>query len=346
MNKLSLTDREWKEFVIEDIFEVKRGTRYVKSKQKPGDYPYISSTAFNNGVDNFTVPTKRNKLYKGFVGINNSGSVGVAFYHPYEAVVSDHVTMLKNEYITNMYIGLFIATVLESCNQNRYSFNYEMNNNRLKRSKIILPVKSEGSPDYEFMEAYMKQIEKTIDCSLLKELDSKAEKYNTLTLDNITWKEYTIEDAFESVESSPYSWDYNALDEKVKKEKEIPYVTRTSRNNGVSSFIKDLTDEGFPPIEGNCLTIGLDTGTVNYQPGPFYTGQNIHIVRHSKFNKHNALFIIPLIEQSLEKFGWGGFSATLGRFRKTKIMLPSNDDGIDWGFMERYIKSLPHAELL
>jgi len=56
---------------------------------------------------------------------------------------------------------------------------------------------------------------------LLKELDSKAEKYNTLTLDNITWKEYTIEDAFESVESSPYSWDYNALDEKVKKRKKF-----------------------------------------------------------------------------------------------------------------------------
>lgn len=345
MNKLSLHSREWKEFVVEDVFRIKRGSRYVKSKQRPGDYPYISSTAFDNGVDNFTIPTRKNKLYEGFVGINNSGSVGVAFYHPYEAVVSDHVTMCKNEYITDMYIGLFIATVLENCNKNRYSFNYEMNNKRLNRSKIILPVNSEGSPDYEFMEEYMKQLEETLDYSLLENLINEGTRTNDFTLDT-NWKEYKMEDAFEVVDSSPYSWDYNAIEERHKRIKEIPYVTRTSRNNGVSSWIKNLTEEGFTPIEGNCFTIGLDTGTVNYQPAPFYTGQNIHIVRHSKLNKYNALFILPFIEQSLQKFGWGGFSATLGRFRKTKIMLPTSKDDIDWELMENYIKSLPHAFLL
>lgn len=162
---LSLRDREWKPFFVQDIFEkIKRGKRYVKSEQIPGDVPYISSKAVNNGVDNFTVPTKKNKLQEGgFIGINNSGSVGFTFYHPYSAVVSDHVTICSNDYSDNMYIALFLATILQQCNENKYSFNYEMNEPRLKRSQIILPVNDSGEPDYNFMEEYMKQVEKALD---------------------------------------------------------------------------------------------------------------------------------------------------------------------------------------
>jgi len=344
LNNLSLNDVDWKEFIVENIFTTQRGSRYVKSKQKPGNYPYVSSSALENGVDNFTVPTSKNKLHKGFIGVNNSGSVGYVFYHPYQAVVSDHVTMCSNEYVTNMYVGLFIAAVLEYSAKNKYAFNYEINNDRLKRSRILLPVNSEGSPDYEFMAEYMKQLEDTL--PLLEELNDENSGNVNLSFDSVKWEEYMIEDAFETVDSSPYSWDYNSLEENIKNKEEVPYVTRTSRNNGVTSWIKDLTEKGFEPIEGNCITIGLDTGTINYQPAPFYTGQNIHIVRDSKLNKYNALFVLPLIEQSLDKFGWGGFSATLGRFRKTKIMLPITNNEIDWGFMEQYIKSLPSAGFL
>src|SRR5699024_8155346 len=53
-----------------------------------------------------------------------------------------------------------------------------------------------------------------------------------------------------------------------------------------------------------------------------------------------ALFIVPLIEQALEKFGWGGYSATLGRFRKTRFVKPAKNGDPDWSFMENYAKEL------
>src|SRR5690606_2157938 len=99
-------------------------------------------------------------------------------------------------------------------------------------------------------------------------------------------------------------------------------------------------------IPGNCLTIGLDTATVNYQPSSFYTGQNIHLVRDPDLNKFTALFVMPLIEQSLKKFGWGGFSATLTRFKKTRILLPNKEGRPDWEYMEKYIKSLTYSKLI
>ena len=41
----------------------------------------------------------------------------------------------------------------------KYNFNREINDQRLKRETIILPVEDEGNPDYEYMEQYMINIE-------------------------------------------------------------------------------------------------------------------------------------------------------------------------------------------
>lgn len=159
-------------------------------------------------------------------------------------------------------------------------------------------------------------------------------------LKDVDWKEFVIEDVFEVVESSPYSLDYNRLDKQIRDKKEVAYVTRSSQNNGVSNFIADMSTKNKRPINGNCITIGLDTATINYQTSSFYTGQNIHIVRDKRLNKYSALFIIPLLKKSLEKFGWGGYSATLGRFKSTRIMLPINNGLIDWAFMENFMKQV------
>lgn len=346
---LLLSDRNWKAFSVEDIFKkIKRGRRFVLSAQKKGEYPYISSRSSNNGIDSFTLPTSKNVLFSQSVGINNSGSVGIAFFHPYKAIFSDHVTTCISPAIKNRYIGLFLVTALENGSKNRYSFNYEMNDYRLKRSKILLPVDSNGKPDYDFMENYMRQVETDLDLTLLNSVSNLQfeENPHQINLDKIRWESYIIGDVF-NVASSPYSLDYNALPDSVKSSKQVPYVTRTSKSNGISSFIKDMSDNGQAPIPGNCITVGLDTATVNYQSLPFYSGQNIHILRNDNLNKHNAIFLIPLLEKSLEKFGWGGFSATLGRFRKNKILLPANIAGnIYWALMEEYIRSIRSSNFL
>ena len=83
---------EWKEFFFTDIFkEVKRGKRLTKANQKEGDIPYVSSTALNNGIDNFISNNKGVRKYKNNLSIANSGSVGSCFYHKYEYIASDHI---------------------------------------------------------------------------------------------------------------------------------------------------------------------------------------------------------------------------------------------------------------
>jgi Type I restriction modification DNA specificity domain len=163
---------------------------------------------------------------------------------------------------------------------------------------------------------------------------------SNLSLEGLEWGEFIIEEVFDEVDSSPYSLDYSHIDKKYKEVDEIAYVTRSALNNGIAYLIGDMSEDGKPPVPGNWLTVGLDTATVKYQSTPFYTGQNIHIVRDKNINRYTALFIIPLIEKSLAKFGWGGYSATLGRFRQTRFLLPVKDNEPDWTFMENYMRQI------
>lgn len=156
-----LKELNWKAFDIHDVFpDVKRGKRLKTDDHIVGNMPYVSSSAVNNGVDNFIGNKDGIRIFNDCITLANSGSVGTAFYHPYSFVASDHVTKLKNAKFTK-YIYLFIATIANRLSE-KYSFNREINDKRLGREKIMLPVDDNDQPDYAFMEAYMKGVEKRL----------------------------------------------------------------------------------------------------------------------------------------------------------------------------------------
>lgn len=152
-----LSEKNWKEFFLIDLFsDIQRGKRLTKSRQKLGYVPYISSTASNNGVDNFIGNTDKVRIFSNCLTIANSGSVGASFYHPYKFVASDHVTHLKEENM-NEYIYLFISTMTNRFSE-KYNFNREINDFRISREKILLPINTKGQPDYKYMEQYIKNM--------------------------------------------------------------------------------------------------------------------------------------------------------------------------------------------
>jgi len=159
LDNRELNGLEWNIIEIESIFDIERGQRLTKKEQKKGSTPYISSSAINNGLDNFINPPTKMKKHSNCITIANSGSVGIAFFHPYEFVASDHVTVLKNSKL-NKFNSLFLTAILSRLRE-KYSYNREINNERLKREKLILPVKNK-EPDWAFMEEYVKKINNII----------------------------------------------------------------------------------------------------------------------------------------------------------------------------------------
>lgn len=155
---LGLEDVEWKEFRFNEIFKkIQRGKRLTKNNQIEGDTPYISSTAMNNGVDNLISNKENVRIFEDCLTLANSGSVGSCFYHYYEFVASDHVTSLKLKE-GDKYIYLFMASIIKRLEE-KYSFNREINDKRIKQEKIILPVDVYGNPHYEYMRIFMQRLE-------------------------------------------------------------------------------------------------------------------------------------------------------------------------------------------
>lgn len=154
---IPLEEKKWGEFFITELFSgIQRGKRLIKYNQIDGSTPYVSSTSFNNGVDNYISNNSNVRKSYDCLTIANSGSVGASFYHPYEFVASDHVTCLKNDKM-NKYIYLFITTLTNRLSE-KYNFNREINDRRILREKIILPINEKNEPDYDYMEQYIKNL--------------------------------------------------------------------------------------------------------------------------------------------------------------------------------------------
>ena len=159
------------------------------------------------------------------------------------------------------------------------------------------------------------------------------------------WKEFFIggKQGIFDLRASYSGIDKNKL--LIEQEDIVPYITRTDINNGISGFVGKKQQTKYCIDKPNVITIGLDTQTVFYQPYKFYTGQNIQVLSNAFLNGKNALFIIQLLKIQLKKFNWGGNGATLGRLKKTKILLPSNSKGEpDYQFMEDYVKEIMHRK--
>ena len=157
-NVVPLSEKEWKEFKITDIFnDIQRGKRLKKDNHKSGAIPYVSSTGINNGVDGFVGNEENVRIFSNCLTLANSGSVGVTFYQPFSFVASDHITKLGNNNF-NSHIYLFIANIMSRFSE-KYSFNREINDTRIKKEKILLPTNSKNEPDYDYMKNYMKALE-------------------------------------------------------------------------------------------------------------------------------------------------------------------------------------------
>ena len=154
-----LSDAIWRAFGMRDVFgQIQRGKRLKTADHVSGSMPYISSSAMNNGVDNFIANDDGVRIFSNCLTIANSGSVGSCFYHSYKFVASDHVTQLKKSGLSAFqYLFLSVMCLKLSC---KYNFNREISDKRIGREKVFLPATPDGKPDFEYMDAYGHKIER------------------------------------------------------------------------------------------------------------------------------------------------------------------------------------------
>lgn len=155
-NKISLNDRIFKYFKIQELFDVK----WTKTTKKEiledswkWNFPYVTTQSTNNGVYWFyNIVTE-----KGFVLTIDSAVTGFCSYQENDFSASDHVEKLIPKFEINKYIWLFFTTIV---NKEQYRYNYwrKFNQERIKNTRIKLPVDESWNPDFQFMEDYIKSL--------------------------------------------------------------------------------------------------------------------------------------------------------------------------------------------
>ena len=232
MELSSLDEKIWRPFFIEEIFEISPGKRLTKAEMTAGDTPFVGASDSNNGVTAF-VGNENVSADENVLGVNYNGSVGECFYHPYHCLFSDDVKRfkLKNR-AGNKYIYHFLATAIKQ-QQGKYSYGYKFNESRMRRQKIFLPVTDDGSPDYEFMENYIRVHEEKILQRYLEFVEVVPPPMKIQPLSEKTWKLFELSSVFDirATSSGIDKIRLTLLDGK------FPYVTRTDRNNGIQSFV-------------------------------------------------------------------------------------------------------------
>lgn len=95
---IPLAEKQWKPFFIVYIFDtIQRGKKLKAVDYLAGNVPYVSSSALNNGVDDFVSNDNGVRKFSDCLSLANSGSVGASFYEPFEFVASNHITHLKKQ---------------------------------------------------------------------------------------------------------------------------------------------------------------------------------------------------------------------------------------------------------
>lgn len=144
-----------------DLFDIMPGVRLTKQDQIPGNKPFIGSTDSNNGITSFCGNTNASED-KNVLGVNYNGSVVENFYHPYNALFSDDVKRFHlKKHIGNKYIYLYLKDCILK-QQVKYQYGYKFNEQRMKKQIIMIPVTSNGTPNFTFMENYMRNKEQLL----------------------------------------------------------------------------------------------------------------------------------------------------------------------------------------
>lgn len=147
---------EWEYYDLTDLFDISASRdELINDLTIGGKTPYVTSSDSNNGVTSYVEEEPTNSA--GTITANRGGSVGYFYYQPvaYKATPVD-VRILTPKFKINVYIGLFIKTILQ-LEKYRYNYSRKMGSDRLAKFRIKLPSKN-GKPDWQFVENFIKSL--------------------------------------------------------------------------------------------------------------------------------------------------------------------------------------------
>lgn len=332
---MNLDTSLWKPFVfgklIDEIYKAKAHAKVeltISNEIRNGYVPFVSRTENDNGVDCYAVVSDLQCTEQGNAIVIGDTTSTIS-YQPKVFGTGDHMIVIRASWL-NEYTGLFIVALLQK-ERFRYSYGRAFLMDLIKSTTILLPVKQDNTPDWLWVENYIKSLR-------YKNITTKIQRQKNV-IDTDLWKEFRLD----------YLFDFQKGTRLVKEDMEngeVNYLGAISVNNGVRQKIRCEEEDQYKP---NCITVNYNgsVGEAFYQYEPFWASDDVNVLYAQKWwtlNPYIAMFIITVIRANKYKFDYGR-KWTLEKMKESTILLPAKNDGApDWEWMEHYIKSLPYSD--
>lgn len=327
---------KWGGFKVGDLFEIKLSKNDLKIEEcNTGSTPLISAGNENNGIVGYINKEDFEVFPANSITVDMFGKVFVQT-KDFCAVSHGRVNILIPKYTLSLPTLFFIVSVLQKEIKDKFDFANMCTSKKISKQNILLPIIFSGSPDWQYMEDYMKEITKLA----AKRVEKLKGDKTQAKIDTSKWGKFRVGDLFEIKPTKSYKMcNADLLDGG-----NTPVVVNSAFNNGIGGF---TTQE--PTEKGGIITFSdtVDANTIFYQEKPFagYSHvQGVYPVGEwaNEWDKYSLLFFASCFKSTALRYGFDYSN----KFRRDvalelKVLLPQTPDHTpDFDYMENYMKNL------
>lgn len=346
-----LNEVKWGEFKIGDLFE-KQNLKFKKGKfDKEKDVsrilteeyslPLVNAKDGDNGIMYYGRPEDFENVEMS-IDIVNDGAVstGNVYSQPQKTGVLYNAYLIKSKFELNSSQLHFFTTTIQKSIKLKFSYELKASWERVKEEFIQLPEKNDGNIDFDFMEAFIRELEEERIRELAAYLKvsgfdnyklSKCESFALAHFNELKWKEFNLENLYGK------STRGKRLKSADRIKGDLPFVTAGEADTGISAYIGNEVEI----FSKNTTTIDM-FGSAKYRNYDYGADDHVAVVHTEKLPKHAAVFVTAAVHKASHtgKFDYSNnFYASDAD--ELNIMLPvTSDDSPDYAFMETFISAV------
>lgn len=334
-----LNEVKWGEFKIGDLFEIQKISNMLSKEDLSDDYSYpaYSSDSENNGIIGYTnnpefICDEKHPVYITFGDHTRTLNIARKSFS-----VLDNVKVLLPCTNKNNSLLFMISVWKKQIPNLGYARHWKVAKNCI----LSLPITLENKIDFDFMEAFIRELEEERIRELAAYLKvsgfdnyklSKCESFALAHFNELKWKEFSYSEIFNHIKQG------RRLKKGDQKPGKIPFVMAGTTNTGIVGYISNPIAT-FPQ---NSITIDI-FGNTFYRNYDFGAGDDTGVYWNDdkNYSSEQMLYFSSCMEKSIRgKFSFGKKLRSSQSFN-FRIFLPvTSDDSPDYAFMETFISAV------
>lgn len=375
---MELTDKKWKHYKLKDLFVKRTMKGYPKDDEDLTECVDGYHVFGQNIRYQYPIKVKMDKKYLHIVdpdypilaytsSVGEIGIIAESFYRSGDNGAFQG--LFPKDHKFNKTELLFILSVL---NMNFQHFDYTTSMANMMDIEFPLPIDTNGNPDWEWIDQYMKSLEADLDIQvedimevadgdkdIIKTFSDKVEikdfkawlndnanmdNDNQMSLDERKWTHFRLRDLFTKKTMKGYPKDdedlienkngYHIFGQNIKYQ----YPQKVLLNE---KYLHKIDPEY--PILAYTSSVG-EIGIIEesfYRSGDNGAFQGLFPKEH-KFNKTELLFILSVLNLSFQRYN---YTTSMANMMDMQFPLPVDENGNpDWEWIEQYMKSLPYSD--